>query len=142
MKTSTTQGNISARRWFLIDAKGAILGRLASKIASLIRGKHENSFNYHTYSNNVIIVINAFMIKVTGKKRTDKKYYKHTGWIGSLKENTYSSLLKRDGTMPLKLAIKGMLPKNKLGRKCLSNIKIYSNAEHNHHGQNLIHLEL
>lgn len=109
-----------------IDAKGEILGRLATKISTIIRSKDDPKFTYNNFINKKIIIYNADKIIVTGNKEKNKKYYKHTGYIGNLKEQTYEELFKKNPSEVLKKAVKNMLPKNRLQSKWIKNIKIYN----------------
>ncbi len=121
--------------WYIVDAKRAVLGRLASKVASMLRGKHKPSYLPYADNGDYIIVVNAEHIKVTGKKLSDKKYYKHTGYIGNLKTSSLEVLLKKDPSFVIRNAVKGMLPKNSLGRSMIKKLKVYNNEEHAHHAQ-------
>jgi len=142
MATSTIKGNKIERKWYLIDAKDKILGRIATKIATILIGKNKPIWSPNIDTGDFVIVINAEKIKVTGKKLSDKKYYKHSGYIGSLKEVPLSSLLNKSPETVIKLAVKGMLPKNKLGRKMIKKLKVYKGEKHPHASQNPILLEV
>lgn len=124
------------KEWFLVDADGQILGRLASNIAKILMGKHKPTYTPNIDTGDYVIVVNAEKIKVTGKKLTDKIYYRHSGYIGGLKEETLMSLLRRKPEKVIELAVKGMLPKNKLGRKMIKKLKVYRGPEHPHQVQN------
>jgi len=121
--------------WYLVDAKGEVLGRLASRIASVLRGKNEPTFHPAVNSNNHVVVINAEKVVFTGKKLRQKRYYKHSGYPGGLKEETAESLMKRKPEDVLTHAVKGMLPKNRLGDALLTNIRIYAGDTHPHAAQ-------
>lgn len=121
--------------WYIVDAKKAVLGRLASKVASMLRGKHKPSYLPYTDNGDYIIVVNAGHIKVTGNKMSDKKYYKHTGYIGNLKTTSLEVLLKKDPSFVIRNAVKGMLPRNSLGRSMIKKLKVYNDEEHTHHAQ-------
>ena len=123
------------RNWFVVDATDKILGRFATKIADRIRGKDKPSFTPHTDGGDYVIVINAEKIRVTGKKFTDKKYYKHSLYPGGLKTQTFKQLLQSNPERIIEDAVKGMLPKNPLGRSMLKKLKIYNNEQHNHTAQ-------
>ncbi|MCD6407897.1 50S ribosomal protein L13 [bacterium] len=123
------------KEWFLIDAEGQILGRLASNIAKILMGKHKPTYTPNIDTGDYVIVVNAEKIKVTGKKLTDKIYYRHSGYLGGLKEETLMSLLSRKPEKVIELAVKGMLPKNKLGRKMIKKLKVYRGPEHPHQAQ-------
>jgi len=135
MKTvSAKQGDFS-RDWLIVDAKGKVLGRLASQVASVLRGKHKPIFTPHVDTGDFVIVINADKIQLTGKKLLDKKYYWHSGYHGGIKMITAGKLLATRPERVLKRAVWGMLPKNKIGRKMLSKLKVYTGTEHPHEAQ-------
>jgi large subunit ribosomal protein L13 len=123
------------RDWYEIDATGLVLGRLATFVASRLRGKHKPEFTTHVDTGDYIIVKNASKIKLTGNKVQDKKYYSHSAHTGSLKEITYEKLLAKDATLPLKKAVKGMLVRGPLGYAILDKLKIYAGDEHPHEAQ-------
>lgn len=125
----------AGQKWWVIDAKNQPLGRLASRIATLLRGKHKPSFTPHTDTGDFVIVINAEKLKVTGSKATTKMYYRHSGYPGALKQQAYRHVVARHADLPLKQAVKGMLPKSVLGRHLLSKLKVYGGAEHPHQAQ-------
>ena len=125
----------STRKWWVIDAKDQSLGRLASKIATVLRGKHKPTFTPHVDTGDFVIVINASKVKLTGAKTDDKKYYRHSGYPGGLKEETFRHLSARRPEVPIQQAVKGMLPKNVLGRQMLEKLKVYGTAEHPHQAQ-------
>jgi len=122
-------------KWWVIDANGAILGRLASTIASRLRGKHNPFFTPHIDTGDHVIVINAAKIVLTGKKLEKKQYYRHSGYIGGLKSITAKKLLEKKPEDVVRFAVKGMLPKNRLGRSFFKKLKVYSGAEHPHEAQ-------
>ena len=130
------------RKWFLLDVEGKVLGRVAARVASILRGKEKAVFVPHQEVGDYVVVINADKITVTGSKAQQKQYYRHTGYVGGLKTTTFEKLIAKHPCSPLELAIKGMLPKGPLGRKLLKNVKIYSGAEHPHAAQKLEKLEL
>ena len=130
------------RGWYLVDAEGRTLGRLASAIASRLRGKHKAIFTPHVDTGDYIVVINAAKIRVTGNKLKDKMYHRHTGYIGNLKSTSLEKLLETHPERALTHAVKGMLPKNKLGNTMMSKLKVYSGAEHQHIAQQPQALEL
>jgi large subunit ribosomal protein L13 len=136
MKTIFEKPYEVERKWFLLDADGESLGRVAVKAAYMLRGKNKACFTPHQEVGDYVVIINAAKIKVTGRKETDKMYYHHTGFVGGLKAVNFATLLARKPTEPLELAIWGMLPKGPLGRKLLKNVKIYAGAEHPHAAQN------
>ncbi len=123
------------RDWYLVDASDKILGRLSTKIASMLKGKHKPEYEPHMDVGDYIVVINAEKIRVTGNKATDKKYYHHTGYPGGIKETTFNKLLEKKPERILELAVKGMLPKGPLGRKMLRKLKVYAGTEHSHTAQ-------
>jgi large subunit ribosomal protein L13 len=124
------QGN-----WYVVDANGAVLGRLASTVASRLRGKHNPLFTPHVDTGDWIIVINADKVVLTGRKLEQKKYYRHSGYIGGLKEISAKKLLEERPEDLIRFAVKGMLPKNKLGRKLYKKLKVYSGDQHPHEAQ-------
>lgn len=123
------------KAWYLIDAEGKTLGRLATAIASRLRGKHKPEYTPHVDTGDYIVVINADKVKVTGKKTTDKTYYSHTGFPGGIKSITFDKLLDKNPTRVIELAVKGMMPRNPLGRAMRSKLKVYAGAEHPHAAQ-------
>lgn len=125
----------SQRKWWVIDAKGQPLGRLASTAAQLLRGKHKPTFTPHVDTGDFVIVVNAAEVVVTGNKEEGKKYYRHSGFPGGIRERTFKELQTIHPGQPIQLAVKGMLPKNKLGRQLLSKLKVYPSAEHPHAAQ-------
>ncbi|MBE3597239.1 MAG: 50S ribosomal protein L13 [Hydrogenibacillus sp.] len=133
---------LSERRWYVVDAAGKTLGRLASEVAALLRGKHKPTFTPHVDMGDFVIVINAEHIHLTGKKWTDKIYYSHSGYPGGLKARTAREMRERAPERMIELAVWGMLPKNRLGRKMLKKLKVYRGAEHPHAAQNPIPYEL
>jgi len=122
-------------KWWVVDANGAILGRLASMIASRLRGKHNPLFTPHIDSGDHVIVINAEKIALTGKKLEQKQYYRHSGYIGGLKSITAGKLLEKKPEDLVRFAVKGMLPKNRLGRSLFKKLKVYSGTTHPHEAQ-------
>jgi large subunit ribosomal protein L13 len=136
MKTVFVKPADVERKWFVIDAEGKILGRVAARVASIVRGKEKPIFAPHQEMGDYVVVINAGKILVTGRKAQQKLYHHHTGYVGGLKSVNYTRLAARHPESPLELAIKGMLPKGPLGRKLLKNIKVYAGAEHPHEAQN------
>ncbi len=142
MKTYLTPVNEIEKNWYVVNAEDKILGRLATEIASRLRGKHKPSFSTFIDNGDFIIVTNADKIKLTGKKWDDKKYYHHTGYIGGIKETTAKELMEKHPTDLLMKAVKGMLPKNSLGRAQLKKLKIYAGSEHPHKAQQPVELDL
>lgn len=125
----------AARTWWIVDAKGQPLGRLASKVALVLRGKTKATFTPHVDTGDFVIVINATQVKVTGRKSEQKAYYRHTGRPGSLRTETFRDLLVRRPEVPIEAAVRGMLPKNSLGRSLIKKLKVYPTAEHPHTAQ-------
>jgi large subunit ribosomal protein L13 len=135
MKTVYAKPESVERKWYIIDAENKVLGRVAAKVASIVRGKNKAIFVPHHEIGDFVVVINADKIKVTGRKAQQKIYYRHSGYIGGLKAHNFEKVIARHPTMPLELAIKGMLPKGPLGRKLAKNAKIYAGTEHPHGSQ-------
>nr|BET44887.1 MAG: 50S ribosomal protein L13 [Candidatus Aschnera chinzeii] len=135
MKTIILKPKILKRNWYIIDASGKILGRLATVIASRLRGKHKIEYTPHIDGGDYIIVLNASKIIVTGNKKNNKIYYHHTGYVGGIKHISFKDMLIKNPTQIIKLAVKGMLPKGSLGRKMLHKMKIYSGDKHEHISQ-------
>ena len=134
--------NESNKDWYVIDATDVVLGRLASKVAHMLKGKHKPQYQPHTDEGDYIIVINAKKIRVTGNKLSDKIYYKHTGYIGNLKETPLGKMLDKKPDFVIKNAVKGMLPKNPLGRSMIKKLKVYENDTHGHGAQKPVALEV
>ena len=134
--------NDSNKDWYVIDATDVVLGRLASKVAHMLKGKHKPQYQPHTDEGDYIIVINAKKIKVTGNKLSDKIYYKHTGYIGNMKETPLGKMIDKKPDFVIKNAVKGMLPKNPLGRSMIKKLKIYESDTHGHGAQKPTALEV
>jgi len=134
-KTYTPKKNDIERRWYVIDADGAVLGRLATEVANVVRGKHKAYFTPHLDTGDFVIVINAEKVVLTGKKLTDKIYYRHSGYIGNLKATSAGKMLEKDPEKVVLHAVRGMLPKNRLGRKLLTKVKVYRGNSHPHEAQ-------
>jgi large subunit ribosomal protein L13 len=141
-KTYWTKPADVERQWYVVDAEGQTLGRLASKIATILRGKHKPIYNPSVDTGDFVIVINADKIKVTGRRMDQKKYYRHSGYMGGLREITLRDQLDQHPTRVLEAAVRGMLPKNRLGRKMIKKLKLYASAEHPHEAQQPVPLEL
>lgn len=141
-KTFTAKPSTITRDWYVVDAEGKTLGRLASEVARRLRGKHKPEFTPHIDTGDYIIVINADKVAVTGKKRLDKVYYRHTGYIGNLKSATFDEMQAKNPGKVIELAVKGMLPRGPLGRAQLKKLKIYAGSEHQHSAQQPIALEI
>ena len=135
MKTYSAKPLEVERKWYLIDAEGQILGRLATTIADILRGKNKPEFTPNVDTGDFVIVINADKIQVTGKKETDKKYYHHTGYPGGLKVRSFRELMDKDPRKALEKAVKGMLPHTTLGRQQFNKLNVYAGSEHPHAAQ-------
>lgn len=135
MKTFSPTPETIDRQWYVVDADDQILGRLASHIAQRLRGKHKPEFAPHMDNGDFIVVVNCEKIKVTGNKLKQKIYYRHSGWVGGLKEMTLEKKLASKPEDVIRLAVRGMLPKNRLGRAMLKKLKIYAGTEHPHSAQ-------
>lgn len=131
-----------ARQWWVIDANDQPLGRIASRVANVLRGKHKTTFTPHVDTGDFVIVINAAKVKATGKKMMQKQYYSYSGYIGSISSINLSEALDKHPEMPVKRAVKGMLPKSILGRKLLKKLKVYPGTDHPHVAQRPQPLEL
>lgn len=135
MKTFTAKPESVERDWYVVDANGKTLGRIATQIAARLRGKHKPEFTPHVDTGDYIIVINAEKVTVTGNKAKNKIYYSHTGFPGGIKEISFEKLIAKKPEMVLETAIKGMLPKGPLGRAMFRKLKVYAGAEHQHTAQ-------
>ena len=135
MKTYTAKPETVKREWFVIDAEGATLGRLATLVASHLRGKHKPEYTPHVDTGDYIVVINADKVAVTGTKSQNKMYYRHTGYPGGIREINFDDLQTRTPGRVVELAVKGMLPKNPLGRAMFTKLKVYAGTEHPHTAQ-------
>ncbi len=142
MKTYLTPVNEIKKNWYIVDAEEKILGRFASEIASRLRGKHKPNYSTFMDTGDFIVVVNAEKIKLTGNKLKDKKYYRHSGYIGGLTEATAEEVLEKKPTDLVYIAVKGMLPKNSLGRAQLKKLKVYAGTDHPHEAQQPQTLEL
>jgi len=135
MSTFMAKANEVERKWYIIDADGKPLGRVATQAASILRGKHRPEFTPHVDCGEFVIIINAAKAVLTGKKLDQKKYYRHTGYVGGLKEVKYSKLMKEKPEFAMMKAVKGMLPHNTLGAKSLTRLRVYAGAEHDNAAQ-------
>ena len=142
MSTYMAKNETVERDWYVVDAADKTLGRLASEIAQYIRGKHKPTFTPHVDMGDYVIVVNAEKVKLSGKKWDDKKHYSHTNHPGGIKEVTYKELRDKDPEFIIEKAVKGMLPHNKLGRKMVKKLKVYSGPNHPHQAQQPEKLEL
>lgn len=135
MKTFSAKAHEVNRDWYVVDAQGKTLGRLATEVARRLRGKHKPIYTPHVDTGDYIIVVNADKVAVTGNKATDKIYYHHTGYIGNLKSASFEKMQARVPGRVIELAVKGMLPKNPLGRAMFRKLKVYAGPEHQHAAQ-------
>lgn len=135
MKTFSAKPDAVKRDWFVVDADGKTLGRLATEIAHRLRGKHKAEYTPHVDTGDYIVVVNAEKVQVTGKKATDKMYYHHTGYVGSLKSISFEKLIDKAPERVIQTAVKGMLPHNPLGREMFRKLKVYAGNEHPHASQ-------
>ena len=142
MKTYNAKPETVQRDWYLVDATGKTLGRLASEIARRLRGKHKPEYTPHVDTGDYIVVVNAEKIRVTGRKLTDKLYHRHTGYIGNLKTVALDKLMAHAPERAIQYAVKGMLPKNPLGRAMFKKLKVYSGPDHKHAAQQPKALEI
>ena len=141
MKTYSAKPGEITREWYLVDAEGKTLGRLATQIADTLRGKRKPQYTPHVDTGDFVIVVNAEKIQVTGNKLDQKRYYRHSGYPGGLRSRTLREQLERRPTEVLRVAVKGMLPKNRLARQQITKLKIYAGPEHPHEAQNPKQLE-
>lgn len=135
MKTYSAKPLEVERKWYLIDAEGKTLGRLATLVANILRGKHKPQYTPHIDTGDFVIIVNAEKIQVSGKKETDKKYYRHTGYPGGLKVTNFQELMTKNPVAAVERAIKGMLPHNTLGQEQFNKLKVYAGSEHPHEAQ-------
>lgn len=142
MKTYVPKKTEIKKNWYLVDAEGKILGRLASKIAQVLSGKNKPIYTPHLDTGDFVVVINAKKVKVTGNKEKKKIYYHYSGYPGGMKEIVYEKLLEKKPALIIQKAVKGMLPKSKLGRKMFKKLKVYAGPEHRHQAQNPEKIEL
>lgn len=136
MKTYSQKGSEISREWYVIDAKSLPLGKLAVVIADKLMGKSKVTYTPHIDNGDYVVVINAKELKVTGEKLTDKKYYRHSGFPGGIKELSLAEVIEKDPGLAIKEAVKGMLPKNKLQAERMSRLRVFAGAEHTHTAQN------
>ncbi len=135
MKTFSPTPKDISRNWFVVDASDKILGRLATAVAVRLRGKHKAEFTPHLDTGDFIVVVNASKVRTTGHKLDQKKYYRHSGWIGGLKETSLRDMLAKKPEDVIRKAVRGMLPKNRLGRAMLKKLKVYAGEAHPHEAQ-------
>jgi large subunit ribosomal protein L13 len=142
MKTFSAKPQDIRREWFVVDATEKTLGRVATEIARRLRGKHKPEYTPHVDTGDYIVVVNASKIRVSGKKRSDKMYHHHTGYIGNLKSINFDKLVKKAPERIIEIAVKGMMPKNPLGREMIRKLKVYAGPEHKHAAQRPSILEI
>ena len=142
MKTYYAKPGEVKRAWILIDATDQVLGRVASTAAQMLKGKHKPQYTPHVDTGDFVVIINAAKIKITGAKAADKTYYSHSGYPGALKEKSFARAMERSPERVIEHAVKGMLPKNKLGRAQGKKLKVYAGAEHPHQAQQPQKIEL
>jgi large subunit ribosomal protein L13 len=142
MKTISAKAEDVRRDWFLVDADGKTLGRLASEIARRLRGKHKTIYTPHVDTGDYIVVINAEKVRVTGNKASDKIYYSHSHYMGGLKQINFEDLIQKAPEKVIEKAVKGMLPKNSLGRTMFRKLKVYAGTKHNHAAQQPMPLDV
>jgi large subunit ribosomal protein L13 len=135
MKTYTPRAGDIERHWWVVDAEDQVLGRLATRIAGLLRGKHKPAFTPHLDTGDYVVVINAEKVRLTGRKATDKMYFRHSGYMGGEKFTAFSTMIEKHPDRVINLAVKGMLPKNNLGRLMRRKLKVYAGPEHPHIAQ-------
>lgn len=142
MKTQSTKPADVRRDWYVVNADGRILGRLATEIASRLRGKHKPEYTPHVDTGDYIVVVNAEKIRVTGRKRTDKIYYRHSGYPGGIRARSFEQMIEKQPERVIELAVKGMLPRNPLGRAMYRKLKVYAGPDHPHQAQQPKPLEI
>jgi large subunit ribosomal protein L13 len=142
MTTQSTKPAEVRRAWYLIDAEGKTLGRLASECARRLRGKHKPTYTPHVDTGDYLVIVNAEKVRVTGNKLTDKMYYRHTGYIGHLRSASLAQMLDKHPEQVIQFAVKGMLPRNPLGRSMLKKLKVFAGPEHRHAAQQPQPLEI
>jgi large subunit ribosomal protein L13 len=125
----------AARRWYIVDADGQVLGRLASRIASVLRGKNKAEFSPHVDAGDFVVVVNAAKVRLTGRKLTDKVYIRHTGYPGGVRQASAAEVLRKHPTRLVRAAVEGMLPTNRLGRRLATKLKVYAGPDHPHQAQ-------
>ena len=136
MKTRTISAKKIEHKWWLLDADNQVLGRLASKVAQILRGKHRPNYAPNLYMGDSVVIVNADKIRLTGNKADSKQYFTHSGYPGGAKMTNYNDLMKNDSDRIIINAVKGMLPKNKLGREIMTHLRVHKGAVHNHDAQN------
>jgi large subunit ribosomal protein L13 len=142
MKTISAKAETVNRGWYTVDADGQVLGRLAAELARRLRGKHKPEFTPHVDTGDHLVVLNAEKVRVTGRKRKQKTYYRHTGYVGHMKSITFERQIEKDARQVIEHAVRGMLPKGPLGRAMLKKLRVYNGAEHPHTAQQPEELKL
>ena len=142
MKTYQAKKEELEHQWYVVNAEGKVLGRLASELAKILRGKHKPAYTPHVDTGDFVVVVNAGKVRLTGKKMKDKIYYHYTGYPGGIKEMSAEKLLAKKPTEMIRMAVQGMLPKNSLGRQMLRKLKVYAGSNHPHEAQKPSSLEL
>ena len=142
MKTYAVKASEIERSWWVVDAADQTLGRLATRIATLLEGKHKATYSPHIDTGDHVVVINASRIKVTGNKLVQKRYYRHSGYPGGLKEESLQALMARKPELVIERAVKGMLPQNRIGRAMIKKLKVYGGSDHPHQAQQPVAAEL
>ena len=142
MKTYYAKPSEVQREWLLVDATDMTLGRLASEVAQILRGKNKPTYTPHIDTGDFVVIVNAETIKITGAKATDKVYYRHTGYVGHLKSETFTEAMEKHPTRVIEHAVRGMLPKGTLGTQMYKKLKVYAGPEHPHQAQNPRKIEL
>ncbi len=140
-KTYSAKAEEIERTWYVVDAEGKTLGRLATEVARILRGKHKPIYTPHVDTGDFVIIVNAEKIRVTGKRLDQKMYYRHSGYMGGLKETSLRTMLDKHPERVLQLAVKGMMPKNRLGRQMYKKLKVYAAPDHPHAAQKPLPLE-
>lgn len=135
MKTHSVKGAEIEKLWHVVDADGQTLGRLATQVANLLMGKHKPTYSRHLDMGDYVVVVNAEKIRVTGNKLKDKKYYRHSGYMGGIKETTLGDMLQRHPRRVVEMAVRGMLPRNRLARQIYRHLKVYAGPDHPHEAQ-------
>jgi large subunit ribosomal protein L13 len=135
MKTFTAKPETVTHDWYVVNAAGKTLGRLATRVACYLRGKHKAEYTPHVDTGDYIVVLNAAKVSVTGKKRCEKIYYRHTGYVGGIKKFSFEEMITRCPERVIEIAVKGMLPRGPLGRAMYRKLKVYSGSEHSHAAQ-------
>ena len=135
MKTYMAKGETVERKWYVVDADGMVLGRLASQVAAILRGKHKPIYTPHCDTGDHVIIINCGKAVLTGNKLRNKYWYRHTGWIGGLKATQYSTLMAQRPEKAMELAVNGMIPNNTIGRQAMTRLRVYAESNHAHEAQ-------